>query len=394
MITLTKQDARRFILKKQGLLSRDFSGKESILSFVKQVGCLQYDPIDVVGKNAELVLFSRIENVEKRHLHELLYTERKLLDQWDKNMAIYLTEDFPKFTYVRNHNLVHYEKDMLDRSAIHEVIAYLKNHDGVTHHDLAMGELNNRFTWRTNKLAQAVLDYLFFKGDAIVYNRDNTKRSFALTKNHLDETLVEEDNPHTDQASYQAWHLLRRIGAMGLLWNKRSDALLGIVDFKQHERKLAFERLIQEGKIYPCSVEGIKEPLYYSAEDQPLMDAIKTHKVSVSKRLEFIAPLDNLLWDRALIKAIFDFDYTWEIYTPAIKRKFGHYVLPILYKDKFVGRIQMNSAALTKTLTIENIWIEDDVDQAFSGLLNERLSAMATYNGCTTIVNNSTYNIT
>ena len=56
--------------------------------------------------------------------------------------------------------------------------------------------------------------------------------------------------------------------------------------------------------------------------------------------MEFLAPLDNLIWDRELIKELFDFDYKWEIYTPVKDRKFGYYVLPVLYGEDFAGRIE------------------------------------------------------
>ena len=88
-LNLTLDEAKRFILYKQGLLGEHrFSGKEGVLDFVRQAGCIQFDPIDVCGKNAELVLQSRVSGFTKKMLYELLYEDRKLLDNWDKNLSI------------------------------------------------------------------------------------------------------------------------------------------------------------------------------------------------------------------------------------------------------------------------------------------------------------------
>lgn len=81
------------------------------------------------------------------------------------------------------------------------------------------------------------------------------------------------------------------------------------------------------------------------------------------QRCEFIAPLDNMMWDRNLIRALWDFDYKWEIYTPASERKYGYYVLPILYGERFIGRIEMVYDRKCKKLNVSNIWYESNVKQ-------------------------------
>src|SRR5688500_14388866 len=102
MIQLTNRQARQFLLLKHGLLGEyQFAGKQGVLDFVRQVGCIQYDPIDVCGKNAELVLQSRIKGFTKNMLAELLYQDRSLVDYPDKNLAIIPTEDWPYFERYR-----------------------------------------------------------------------------------------------------------------------------------------------------------------------------------------------------------------------------------------------------------------------------------------------------
>ncbi|MNP54312.1 hypothetical protein D3C76_1488570 [compost metagenome] len=94
------------------------------------------------------------------------------------------------------------------------------------------------------------------------------------------------------------------------------------------------------------------------------------------------------MWDRKLINELFGFDYTWEIYTPAIKRKFGYYVLPLLYGESFIGRAEIIVERKTGTLVVKNIWYENGVKQTtqLRTALNRCLQKFALFNGCETIL--------
>ena len=97
-VKLTREQARRFLLRRHGLLGGyQFEGKRGILEFVKQVGCIQFDPVNVCGRSPELVLLSRVKGFTKQMLHELLYQDRQLIDYFDKNLSIFATEDWPYF---------------------------------------------------------------------------------------------------------------------------------------------------------------------------------------------------------------------------------------------------------------------------------------------------------
>ena len=96
--TLTNEQARRFLLRHHGLIGEHrFHGAEGVLRYIRQCGCIQFDPIDVCGKNAELVLQSRIKGFTKRMLFSLLYEDRRLVDYFDKNLSIFPIEDWPHF---------------------------------------------------------------------------------------------------------------------------------------------------------------------------------------------------------------------------------------------------------------------------------------------------------
>ena len=95
----------------------------------------------------------------------------------------------------------------------------------------------------------------------------------------------------------------------------------------------AIKELVHRGDIIPVDVEGMKAHAtryFLSLLDHP----------PIEPRVIFIAPLDQFMWDRKMIAQLFDFDYTWEVYVPEAKRKWGYYVLPVLFGDKLVARAE------------------------------------------------------
>lgn len=168
-----------------------------------------------------------------------------------------------------------------------------------------------------------------------------------------------------------------------MLWNRPSDAWLNIRELKAAERKAVFDALEQKGEIVPVLVEEVKEPFYILKGDLDLLNAV-INSQEKSERVEFMAPLDNLLWDRKLVGALFDFNYKWEIYTPESQRAFGYYVLPILYRSEFVGRIEMVCQRKEKILLVKNIWYEDGFKPTvgFNSRLERSLEAFMVFNEC------------
>jgi uncharacterized protein YcaQ len=170
---------------------------------------------------------------------------------------------------------------------------------------------------------------------------------------------------------------------VGLLWNKPSDALMGIGALNSTNRNVVFEHLLNKSEITPIRIEGIKDRFYCLTAELPLLEEAM-NLTKRTYRCEFIAPLDNLIWDRKIIKAIFDFDYKWEIYTPQEKRKYGYYTLPVLYGDAFVGRVEIICDRKSQVLTLKNFWAEDGFrsGKAFERAFEKKLAAFAKFNEC------------
>ena len=357
-LNLTLNQAKRFILYKQGLLvDHRFSGKRGILDFVRQAGGIQFDPIDVCGRNAELVLQSRVADFTKQMLYELLYEDRKLLDNWDKNLSIIPVENWPNFKRDRDWHLEHERSFDEIQQACEKIKTIIKERGAVCSADLEMSEKVDWY-WTTTKLSRAALEHMYFRGELAIHHKNKGIKYYDLIERCVPKKILDAADPYPDDFDHKKWRVLERIGSIGLLWNRPSDAWLGIGDLKADTRNKIFDSLLKEGLIIPVHVEGIKHTLYCLAKDAIIAKVIDGEG---DTRCEFIAALDNMMWDRNLIKAIWNFDYKWEIYTPAAQRKYGYYVLPILYGENLIGRIEPVYDKKSKQLQVKNICYEPEL---------------------------------
>ncbi len=357
---INKEEAMRFILATQGLLGEHvYEGKQGVRDFIKRVGCVQYDPIDVCGKTHEITLHSRVNGFRKKMLYDLLYKDRLLIDYFDKNMAILSIEDWPYFERRREKSktLRRSEEEIL--AVKDEVVNVIKEQGPVSSSDIDFGKKVD-WSWSRTSLSRDALDALYFEGKLIIHHKNNTRKFYDLSKRHIPEQIFNSVDPNQDDIDYYKWMVLRRIRAVGMLWNKSSDAFLGIVGFKSKQRKVAFKELVEEGEIVPITIKGIKDMFYVTNKDINILDKLNCS----GKRTELIAPLDNMMWDRNLIQELFNFEYRWEVYTPAKKRKYGYYVLPVISGDKFISRVEVRKDKDNKVLRVENIWWEPNIDKS------------------------------
>ncbi len=362
-ISISKAHARRFLLAYQGLRPpRNLKGKQGILDYMRKVGCIQYDPLDIVGKNSELVLQSRIIDFQRDHLKELLYGERLLVDGWDKMMSIYPVEDWPHFYASRERYRSYYGDP--SRSA-NEIVP------GVRKELLERGPLSSidldfdqqtDWHWGLTQLARAALESMYFWGELVIHHKVHTRKVYDLAKRHIPFQLLHAPNPFDTEDEYREWHVARRIGGVGMLWERSGDGWLGIHDLKAATRKRILANLLADGRVAELRIDEIDRPFYLVADQLPLLHQLKT-KSSVPLRAAVIAPLDNLLWDRRMISAIFDFDYVWEVYKLEKDRRYGYYVLPVLFGDRFVGRFEPGKDKSTGNVVIKNWWWEPGIQR-------------------------------
>ncbi len=361
-INLSKCQARRFMLAHQGLWPpRTMEGKPGVAAYIRRVNCVQFDPLDIVARNHELVLQARVKGFRPPMLYDLLYSDRRLVEGWDKNMSIYCTEDWPYFR--RNREAA--GRELVGRlgsaaPAVEAVRKQVEERGPLSSADLEMnGKVD--WPWGPARVSRAALESMFLAGDLVIYRRNGTVRTYDLAERHLPKSLLRDRDPNKTTEEYHDWHVHRRIGGIGLLWDKFTEGWLGIYDLKSSARHAAVSRLLERGRLLEAKVDDMESALYMRDEDRPTLERVLTRE-DPAPQASILAPLDNLLWDRQLVKELFGFDYTWEVYKPAPLRKYGYYVLPVLHGDRFVARFEPIRDKKSGRLLIKGWWWEEGVD--------------------------------
>ncbi|MFQ5921740.1 MAG: DNA glycosylase AlkZ-like family protein, partial [Anaerolineales bacterium] len=360
-IKLTLLQARRFLLAHHSLWPpRKLKGKEGVIEFIRRVGAIQFDPINVVGRNPDLVLQSRIRGYRAELLHQLLYEDRQLLDGWDKVASIYRTTDWPYFMRHRDRMRSQYGQPSNPPMKIAEELIQAIREDGPKSSIDFKGGESIEWSWGQNtSLPRACLEILYAMGELVVYDRVGTRRIFELSERALREDVISAADPNESNEEYQDWHVLRRIGGLGIANPAAGDWWLGMHEIKTAQRLATVSRLVDRGQLTVVEIKDVPNRSFYiRTANLPTLERVKRARPP-KRQAAVIGALDNLMWDRNMLRWLFDFDYVWEVYKPVAQRRYGYYVLPVIYGDRFVARMDPAFDRERRELTINDWWWED-----------------------------------
>ncbi len=363
-LKLTQKQARRFLLAHHALWPpRKFKGKRGAVDFIRSVGTIQFDPINVVGRNADLVLQSRIRGYKPEMLHELLYEDRSLLDGFDKVASIYETADWPYFKRRRDRmRAEHGQPSNPAMKIADEVIEAIREGGPKSSIDFKSEE-TIKWNWGVNtSLPRACLEILYAMGEVVVHDRIGTRRYFELAERALPRDVFTAADPNVSTDAYRDWHVLRRVGGLGIANPAGGDWWLGMHQMNARTRGAALERLAGQGELIAFEIEDVPDRTFFiRTADEPTLDRIRRGRPPKARAV-LIGALDNLMWDRNMLRWIFNFDYVWEVYKPVAQRRYGYYVLPVLYGDRFIARMDPSFDRERRELTINNWWWEDKIE--------------------------------
>ena len=364
--SLSKEEFRSFLVRYHSLDNYcHFSGKAGIKKLLRRIGSVQYDPLNVVGRNPDLVFQSRISGHSNVFLEELLYKERSLLDGWDKEMSIYPMADWPNFSRIRNCRKES-AQNTLGRRGQNEVFAYLpqimeeiKKRGPLSARDVKLGATQKN-RWGHRQVSGAAMDYLYLSGELGVFKKNNAQKVYDLINNLIPEKILNTCEPFASCGDFYEWYFCRRIGSLGAYWLRNGPGWLGYFLSDSDLRRETFNTLSEKKLIVPIKVSELDETFYMRRKDLPLLNKKENH----DNIARFLAPLDNMLWDRLMVQKVFDFNYTWEVYVPKNKRRFGYYVLPVLYQNKLIARLEPARHEKGKPFAIKNWWWETTYEKS------------------------------
>jgi uncharacterized protein YcaQ len=335
-VKVTAEAARRFLVARHFLTPpRSLAGGlDAVLEIFRKLGSIQFDPIAVAGRNHDLVLHARVAGYEPAWC-DVLYERREIFEATNKALSLVPTSEFPWFRHLWGRKGPRFHAAALaDNAEVAEhVLARLRAEGALSSRDFERKASPTRDWFGLPENAvRAALEALTVTGVVGLARRDGNLRYYDLLERLLPADVLAHEVPEREQLLHK---LLSRYRAHGLLGPGGAGGTFDRIA-PPGERNELRKEIIAAGALVPVEVEGVRGKRLVLAEELALLQAPPEPTAEVA----FIAPFDSLLWDTGLLASLFGFEYVWEGFFPPAKRRWGYYVLPILFGDRFVGRIE------------------------------------------------------
>ena len=330
-----------------------------MLEVFRRLGSIQFDPIAVAGRNHDLVLHARVAGYEPAWC-DVLYERREIFEATNKALSFVPTSEFPWFRHVMGRKGPRFHAAALAENAevAERVLERIRAEGPLSSLDFEResGATKNWFGMPENAV-RSVLEAYTVTGVIGLARRDGNLRYYDLLERLLSAELLAQEVPEREQLLHK---LLSRYRAHGLLGAGGAGGTFDRIAPPKSTpervgRNTLHEELVELGALVPVDVEGVRGKRLVLAEELALLQAPPEPTPSVA----FIAPFDSLLWDTVLLASLFAFDYVWEGFFPPAKRRWGYYVLPIVFGDRFVGRIEPRIDLGDAAVRVLNVWWED-----------------------------------
>jgi uncharacterized protein YcaQ len=396
MRTISRQTARRLFIQRQRLNDPDPATEASgILDVVRDLGCLQLDPISAVARSHQLVVRSRVGNYDLAALDQLLWTDRSLFEYWAHMASIVLTEDYPIHalfmrTYAREEATgkvsQRYQQWLTVNQQLRRHILQELQRRGplparVFENKTEKGAGWYSSGWTSGRDVSQMLDYLWTTGKIMVAGRSGIQKLWNLSERCLPDWTPREKLPEKEVVRRAVQKSLRALGV------GTSQHINQHFTRKRYPHlKETLHALLAEGLIEKVRVENDKADWFIHTADVPLLDRIEADDFAF-ERITLLSPFDNLICDRARTAKLFNFDFRVEIYTPQHKRQYGYYVLPILHGDRLIGRIDPKMDREHGRLHIHAVHAEKDapLNRKTARSIRAAIEDLATFLGATDI---------
>ena len=383
--TLSLQQARDLMLTTLGLAKppRRKPSKVDVLNTIRQITVLQIDTISVVARAHLHILWSRLGNYNPDWIEELR-CEGSLFEYYAHAMCFIPIEDYPIY---RRHMLnppqtrtnidAVWEAENIE--LLNQIREHIKMNGAVRSADFERPEKGSAWwDWKKEKVA---LEHLFYRGEVMVSERRNFQRVYDL-RERIHPGWDDQNTPsYEDAIRAQVLKAAKALGVAKPDWLASYYYLL-----KKHVQKLLPD-LVREGNLIPVEVAGFEKQPFYVHHDNAqtlqlaLEDRLKATHTSI------LSMFDPLVTDRSRTRELFGFDYLIECYTPAPKRVYGYFVLPILRKGKLVGRMDAKAWRKEKRLEVIHLFLEPGVkpSRSLAADLAQTLSQYASWQGLSAV---------
>jgi len=386
-VKVTAEAARRFLVARHFLApARSVAGgPDGVLEVLGRLGSVQFDPIAVAGRNHDLVLHARVAGYEPAWC-DLLYERRQIFETTNKALSFVPAGEYPWYRVGWGRKGPRFHARILaeNAAAAARVLDRIRAEGPLSALDFELehGAPTDWFGLPEN-VVRAVLEAFTVSGEIGLARRMGNIRYYDLLERLLPAELLARSVPEREQLRHK---LLSRYRAHGLLGAGGAggtfDRIAPPVSTPERlGRNELRAELIELGALVPVDVEGVRGKRFVLAAELALLQAPPEPVPSVA----FIAPFDSLLWDTRLVSGLFGFTYVWEGFFPPAKRRWGWYVLPVLYGDRFVGRIEPRIDRDRGVVEILGAWWEDGFEphraDGFVDAMRDALRAYLRFGG-------------
>jgi uncharacterized protein len=330
LTTSSVAEIRRRVVEAQGYASRPRNGTPAeVLAAIRRVGCIQLDSVSTVERSHRVALGARVGAYPEPCVSHFLRAG-KLFEYWAHEACLLPVEDYPMHrwrmaTFAESHpwrgNVFEREPELTL-----QVLREIGERGPLGSRHFEGSGSGGMWNW---KPAKVVLEALHSAGRLAIAGRDGFQRLYDLPERVIPPELADGRVPTDDE--YVRWATLRGVEARGALTESAVAEMWRLKGGVARVRPRADE-LVAEGKLRRLEVEDGKAPVLVPADVEaggPLPPAL------------LLTPFDNLLWDRAYLKRVFGFEHVIEIYKREHERVYGYYVLPLLRRDRLVGRADL-----------------------------------------------------
>jgi uncharacterized protein YcaQ len=377
MENLTLREARRIALTSQGFdrpRPKGTVNANHIRGAIRRLGLVQIDYVNVLTPAHYQVLFSRLGSYKKKLFDDLVYKRREFTEQWAHEASILPMENWPLLRYRMDAHRVRpwgFESFMKERADyVERVLEDVRLRGPLGADDLPTPEgMSRRLVgaW-IGTVPRAVLEALFGRGLlAVAERRQNFSRTYDLA-----ERLIPAEHHGRKLEREDAQRELVRLAARSHGVGAAGD-LADYYRMPIRETRQRIAELVEAGELREARVEGWREPAYLHPK------ARLAEKIEASALL---SPFDPVVWYRPRAARLFEFDYRIEIFTPQQKRRWGYYVLPFLFGDRLVARVDLKADRAERRLLTLAAYIEAGADPgAVADALAAELRMMAAWLG-------------
>ena len=372
-LRLTEEGARALLLRAQGLdvRPRRRARRADVLAAIRRMGALQIDTIQVVARSPYLVLWSRLGDFDPRWLDELL-AEGALFEYWSHEACFLPVEDFPLY----RHRMLDaasmkwkYSKALMEtrRDEVQRLLDTIRERGPVRSADFERrdGKAGGWWEWKPEK---RMLESLFTAGELMIARRERFQRVYDLRERVL---------PGWDDARLPSLAETRRalvLKAVRALGVAKARWVADYFRMPKRGTPALPDRLAQEGELLRVEVEGWSEPGYVHPDHRGAAEEAAAGRLR-PRLTTLLSPFDPVVWDRARGRELFGFDYRLECYTPAPRRRYGYFTLPILRRGALVGRLDPKAHRREGVFEVRSLYLEPGV-RASSGLVADLARAL------------------